>query len=80
MNKSSLPDECAVYSLFFAILLGFDLSRYSLIRGSYVLQEYQKKASSSAPKPATSYRKKKVEKSDLADEIESYEDPTTKLY
>ncbi|KAG6547556.1 hypothetical protein Mapa_011004 [Marchantia paleacea] len=45
-----------------------------------IVKEYQKKASSSAPKPATSYRKKKVEKSDLGDEIDSYEDPTTKLY
>lgn len=37
------------------------------------------KAASTSPKPATSYRKKKVVEK-IADDIESYEDPTLKLY
>ncbi|KAL3699646.1 hypothetical protein R1sor_017668 [Riccia sorocarpa] len=45
-----------------------------------IVKEYQKKASSSSPKPATSYRKKKVEKTDIPEEMMNYEDPTMKLY
>ncbi|PON80886.1 yacP-like NYN domain protein [Trema orientale] len=42
-------------------------------------KEFQKRKSST-PKPATSYRKKKVEKEDLHEETEFYRDPTTTLY
>ncbi|XP_024959440.1 uncharacterized protein LOC112500263 isoform X2 [Cynara cardunculus var. scolymus] len=43
-------------------------------------KEYQKRKSST-PKPATSYRKKKVEKDDLPDDdSELYRDPTLTLY
>ncbi|XP_057977966.1 uncharacterized protein LOC131164644 isoform X2 [Malania oleifera] len=34
----------------------------------------------SSPKPATSYRRKKVKKDDLPEDIEPYHDPTTTLY
>ncbi|OMO70255.1 hypothetical protein CCACVL1_19035 [Corchorus capsularis] len=42
-------------------------------------KEYQKKKSS-APKPATSYRRKKVQKEKLPEDTELYRDPTTTLY
>lgn len=42
-------------------------------------KEFQKKRSST-PKPATSYRRKRVEKEDLPPDIELYEDPTLSLY
>ncbi|KAK6263926.1 hypothetical protein SCA6_019360, partial [Theobroma cacao] len=42
-------------------------------------KEYQKRKSS-APKPATSYRRKKMQKEDLSDDAELYRDPTTTLY
>ncbi|GMI78140.1 hypothetical protein like AT2G02410 [Hibiscus trionum] len=42
-------------------------------------KEYQKRKSS-APKPATSYRRKKVEKEELPEDIELYRDPTATLY
>ncbi|XP_077224396.1 yacP-like NYN domain protein isoform X2 [Tasmannia lanceolata] len=42
-------------------------------------REYQKQKSST-PKPATSYRKKKVEKGDLPEDPELYQDPTMALY
>lgn len=42
-------------------------------------KEFQKKRSST-PKPATSYRRKKVEKADLPDDTELYRDPTVSLY
>ncbi|XP_021296938.1 uncharacterized protein LOC110426135 isoform X7 [Herrania umbratica] len=42
-------------------------------------KEYQKRKSS-APKPATSYRRKKVQKEDPPDDTELYRDPTTTLY
>ncbi|KAK6267884.1 hypothetical protein QUC31_012044 [Theobroma cacao] len=42
-------------------------------------KEYQKRKSS-APKPATSYRRKKMQKEDLSDDTELYRDPTTTLY
>ncbi|KAF3440651.1 hypothetical protein FNV43_RR18935 [Rhamnella rubrinervis] len=42
-------------------------------------KEFQKRKSST-PKPATSYRKKKVQKEDLPEDTEVYRDPTTALY
>uniref|UniRef100_M0ZV66 RNA-binding protein containing a PIN domain n=1 Tax=Solanum tuberosum TaxID=4113 RepID=M0ZV66_SOLTU len=42
-------------------------------------KEFQKRKSST-PKPATSYRKKKVEKEELPDDEEIYRDPTLALY
>ncbi|XP_062095468.1 uncharacterized protein LOC133801305 isoform X2 [Humulus lupulus] len=42
-------------------------------------KEFQKRKSGT-PKPATSYRKKKVEKEDLPEDTEYYRDPTTTLY
>lgn len=42
-------------------------------------KEYQKKKSST-PKPATSYRKKKIQKEECPEDEELYEDPTTTLY
>ncbi|XWS20658.1 hypothetical protein CRYUN_Cryun31cG0122100 [Craigia yunnanensis] len=42
-------------------------------------KEFQKRKST-APKPATSYRRKKVQKDDLPEDIELYRDPTTTLY
>ncbi|XVE91291.1 hypothetical protein DITRI_Ditri20bG0141700 [Diplodiscus trichospermus] len=42
-------------------------------------KEFQKRKST-APKPATSYRRKKVQKEDLPEDIELYRDPTTTLY
>lgn len=42
-------------------------------------REYQKKYSST-PKPATSYRKKKVQKEEYPEDQELYQDPTTTLY
>ncbi|KAL4655152.1 hypothetical protein ACB092_01G430900 [Castanea dentata] len=42
-------------------------------------KEFQKKKSST-PKPATSYRKKKVQKEDLPEDTELYRDPTMTLY
>lgn len=42
-------------------------------------KEFQKRKSG-APKPATSYRKKKVEKEDLPGDTELYRDPTLALY
>ncbi|KAF4360609.1 hypothetical protein F8388_017635 [Cannabis sativa] len=42
-------------------------------------KEFQKRKSST-PKPATSYRKKKVDKEDLPEDTEYYRDPTTTLY
>jgi hypothetical protein len=44
-----------------------------------IFKEYAKKQSNSA-RPTTSYRRKKIEKEDLPDDIDEYEDPTTKLY
>ncbi|EXB36884.1 hypothetical protein L484_016489 [Morus notabilis] len=41
--------------------------------------EFQKRKSST-PKPATSYRRKRVEKEDLPEDNEFYRDPTTTLY
>ncbi|KAL2652000.1 hypothetical protein R1flu_020128 [Riccia fluitans] len=45
-----------------------------------IVKDYQERSTTNSPKPATSYRKKKVEKSDLPAEMFDYEDPTTKLY
>ncbi|OMO65619.1 hypothetical protein COLO4_31098 [Corchorus olitorius] len=42
-------------------------------------KEFQKKKSG-APKPATSYRRKKVQKEKLPEDTELYRDPTTTLY
>ncbi|KAL5555037.1 hypothetical protein UlMin_037273 [Ulmus minor] len=42
-------------------------------------KEFQKRKSGT-PKPATSYRKKKVQKEDLPEDTEFYRDPTTTLY
>lgn len=42
-------------------------------------KEFQKRKSST-PKPATSYRRKKVEKEDLPEDTEIYRDPTLTLY
>ncbi|KMT07856.1 hypothetical protein BVRB_6g145530 isoform B [Beta vulgaris subsp. vulgaris] len=42
-------------------------------------KEFQQK-NSSIPKPATSYRRKRVEKEDLPPDIELYKDPTLSLY
>ncbi|PIA55418.1 hypothetical protein AQUCO_00700007v1 [Aquilegia coerulea] len=42
-------------------------------------KEYQKKKSNT-PKPATSYRKKKVHKEELPEDTEFYQDPTMTLY
>ncbi|KAL0012971.1 hypothetical protein SO802_000040 [Lithocarpus litseifolius] len=42
-------------------------------------KEFQKKKSST-PKPATSYRKKKVQKEDLPEDTELYRDPAMTLY
>lgn len=42
-------------------------------------KEFQKRKSST-PKPATSYRRKKVEKEDLPPDAELYKDPTLSLY
>lgn len=42
-------------------------------------KEFQKKKSST-PKPATSYRRKKVQKEDLPEDTELYRDPTMTLY
>ncbi|KAK3031326.1 hypothetical protein RJ639_035232 [Escallonia herrerae] len=42
-------------------------------------KEFQKRKSGT-PKPATSYRRKKVEKEDLPEETETYHDPTLTLY
>lgn len=42
-------------------------------------KEFQKRKSGT-PKPATSYRKKKVEKDDIPDDTELYRDPTLTLY
>ncbi|CAM6083489.1 unnamed protein product [Calypogeia fissa] len=43
-----------------------------------LLKEMKHKAASTSLKPATSYRKKKVEK--IPDDLKSYDDPTLKLY
>lgn len=45
----------------------------------FQLQEFQKRKSG-AHVPATSYRKKKVEKDDIPDDTEVYRDPTLTLY
>ncbi|XP_022721344.1 uncharacterized protein LOC111278886 isoform X2 [Durio zibethinus] len=42
-------------------------------------KEFQKRKST-VPKPATSYRRKKLQKEDLPEDIELYRDPTTTLY
>uniref|UniRef100_A0A7N0ZWW1 YacP-like NYN domain protein n=1 Tax=Kalanchoe fedtschenkoi TaxID=63787 RepID=A0A7N0ZWW1_KALFE len=42
-------------------------------------KDFQKR-NSSTPKPATSYRRKKVEKDDLPEDVEPYRDPTMALY
>ncbi|KAF6143891.1 hypothetical protein GIB67_001685 [Kingdonia uniflora] len=42
-------------------------------------REYQKKKSN-IPKPATSYRRKKMLKEELPEDIEPYHDPATTLY
>ncbi|KAK9093559.1 hypothetical protein Syun_028470 [Stephania yunnanensis] len=42
-------------------------------------KEFQKKKSNT-PKPATSYRRKKVQKEELPEDVEIYQDPTTSLY
>ncbi|XP_039066713.1 uncharacterized protein LOC120212502 [Hibiscus syriacus] len=42
-------------------------------------KEYQKRKSN-VPKPATIYRRKKVQKEELPQDIELYRDPTTTLY
>ncbi|XP_050213924.1 uncharacterized protein LOC126665237 [Mercurialis annua] len=42
-------------------------------------KEFQKRKTTT-PKPATSYRKKKVEKEDLPEDTELYRDPTLSLY
>ncbi|KAK9086068.1 hypothetical protein Sjap_026479 [Stephania japonica] len=42
-------------------------------------KEFQKKKSNT-PKPATSYRRKKVQKEELLEDVELYQDPTTSLY
>ncbi|KAL5854049.1 hypothetical protein ACOSQ4_003851 [Xanthoceras sorbifolium] len=42
-------------------------------------KEFQKRKSST-PKPATSYRRKKIEKEDLPEDMDLYRDPTTSLY
>ncbi|KAK0590034.1 hypothetical protein LWI29_021910 [Acer saccharum] len=42
-------------------------------------KEFQKRKSS-IPKPATSYRRKKIEREDLPEDTELYRDPTTALY
>lgn len=42
-------------------------------------KEFQKRKSST-PKPATSYRRKKVQKDDLPEDTELYHDPTVTLY
>ncbi|KAJ9687768.1 hypothetical protein PVL29_016298 [Vitis rotundifolia] len=42
-------------------------------------KEFQKR-NSSTPKPATSYRRKKVQKDDLPEDTELYHDPTVTLY
>ncbi|XVF86198.1 hypothetical protein PTKIN_Ptkin18bG0021300 [Pterospermum kingtungense] len=42
-------------------------------------KEYQKRKST-VPKPATSYRRKKVQEEDLPEDIEIYRDPTSALY
>lgn len=42
-------------------------------------KEFQKRESST-PKPATSYRRKKVQKDDLPEDTELYHDPTVTLY
>ncbi|XP_065850113.1 uncharacterized protein [Euphorbia lathyris] len=42
-------------------------------------KEFQKRKSST-PKPATSYRRKKVQKEDIPDDTELYRDPTLSLY
>ncbi|CAM8941435.1 unnamed protein product [Rhodiola kirilowii] len=44
-----------------------------------ILQEFQKRNSGTA-KPATSYRRKRVEKDDLPEDVEPYRDPTMTLY
>ncbi|CAK9204348.1 unnamed protein product [Sphagnum troendelagicum] len=44
-----------------------------------LFREFAKKESSS-PRPTTSYRKKKTDKQDLPDDVDTYEDPTTRLY
>ncbi|GAV91600.1 hypothetical protein CFOL_v3_34992, partial [Cephalotus follicularis] len=42
--------------------------------------EFQKRKSSTTPKPGTSYRRKKIEKEDTIEDIELYHDRTTTLY
>ncbi|GAV89556.1 hypothetical protein CFOL_v3_32970, partial [Cephalotus follicularis] len=42
--------------------------------------EFRKRKSSTTPKPATSYRRKKVENEDTPEDIELYRDPATTLY
>ncbi|XP_020518972.1 uncharacterized protein LOC18427847 isoform X3 [Amborella trichopoda] len=44
-----------------------------------IWKEFQRQKSNT-PKPATSYRKKKVQKEELPDDKELYQDPTTALY
>lgn len=43
------------------------------------MQEFERRKSNT-PKPATSYRKKKVQKEDLPDDTDFYQDPTLALY
>uniref|UniRef100_A0A9I9DC22 RNA-binding protein containing a PIN domain n=1 Tax=Cucumis melo TaxID=3656 RepID=A0A9I9DC22_CUCME len=50
-----------------------------LLCGSAKIREFQKRKSG-VPKPATSYRRKKVEKEDLPGDTELYRDPTLALY
>lgn len=52
---------------------------YSALSYNKDLQDFQKRKSG-VPKPATSYRRKKVEKEDLPEDTELYRDPTLALY
>ncbi|KAG0611394.1 hypothetical protein M758_7G138000 [Ceratodon purpureus] len=45
-----------------------------------IFKEFAKKQTVNSARPTTSYRKKKVDKQDMPDGVDDYEDPTTKLY
>uniref|UniRef100_A0A7I4F5P9 Uncharacterized protein n=1 Tax=Physcomitrium patens TaxID=3218 RepID=A0A7I4F5P9_PHYPA len=45
-----------------------------------IFKEFAKKQSGGYTKPSTSYRKKRVDKQDMPNGADPYEDPTTKLY
>lgn len=59
--------------------LVYSSSVFSNSRFLPFFQEYQKRTSSN-PKPATSYRRKRQEKEELPEDVDLYRDPTLSLY